>query len=488
MTTRETCGEPIHSKYPNVLCELEKGHDAIYKHRLLTTFEREVKRKAIIQGETFYKSPKPLQHCVGGHPESYFCSPSCSNLPKQDAIQGDTFEAHVSEEQAETQLQEEKLRVARLMEQRPYDPARPLPKVPCSFSANDWCYVHQSLSCKNSFEKNVETKSSQSCKVCEKCGYTAWAISAETGDTLYCAVCDARSRDFATERDSAREELRIVRHRKPLGDHTAKGIRACMQTFAALDASDEEVASLNNTTGAITEHHGSKYLRLIHSAVEFAQCINVDVYAVLDAFSVSCPGRQQAIKKLLCAGLRGKGSQLDDLIGAQEALTRAIELQKGREGIEYDYEAEENRTMEQLEGFEEAVSAQVAVETARLELGIGEQVEEIERLRNACPRYEEELVAIDIAFGNASALDDCETRPQKIQKMYREIHQLEAFRIDRKQREREHVELVKTINEERIKNKHLDDQVRQQGVLLEARQNEVERLTKMINNTERSLD
>jgi hypothetical protein len=57
----------------------------------------------------------------------------------------------------------------------------------------------------------------------------------------------------------------------------------------------------------------------------------VDVYAVIEAFDVRCPGRQQAIKKLLCAGLRGKGSQVEDLIGADAALSRAVELQRSRE-------------------------------------------------------------------------------------------------------------------------------------------------------------
>ena len=83
-------------------------------------------------------------------------------------------------------------------------------------------------------------------------------------------------------------------------------------------------------TKTIQEHEGSKYLRLIQSAQD-ATTIRIDIYAVLEAFGVTCPGRQQAIKKLLCAGLRDKGSELDDLIGAEAALSRAIELQKARE-------------------------------------------------------------------------------------------------------------------------------------------------------------
>lgn len=80
----------------------------------------------------------------------------------------------------------------------------------------------------------------------------------------------------------------------------------------------------------INEHEGSKYLRKIRSAVT-SDSIQIDVYAVLEAFAVTCPARAHAIKKLLCAGGRGKGGQLADLIGADAAVSRAIELQKARE-------------------------------------------------------------------------------------------------------------------------------------------------------------
>jgi hypothetical protein len=68
-------------------------------------------------------------------------------------------------------------------------------------------------------------------------------------------------------------------------------------------------------------HSGSKYLRDV-------QLIGgkIDVYAVLVAFGVSCPARQHAIKKLLCAGLRGKGDELQDLHEAGDAIDRAIQI------------------------------------------------------------------------------------------------------------------------------------------------------------------
>lgn len=67
---------------------------------------------------------------------------------------------------------------------------------------------------------------------------------------------------------------------------------------------------------------GSKYLRNI----KLTEDKKTDVYAVLLAFEVTCPARQHAIKKLLCAGLRGKNDVTNDLKEARDAIERAIEL------------------------------------------------------------------------------------------------------------------------------------------------------------------
>lgn len=67
---------------------------------------------------------------------------------------------------------------------------------------------------------------------------------------------------------------------------------------------------------------GSKYLREI-SLIDGKY---VDVYAVLEAFNVISPPVQHAIKKLLCAGIRGKGDELQDLQEAQDAIARAIQM------------------------------------------------------------------------------------------------------------------------------------------------------------------
>lgn len=70
---------------------------------------------------------------------------------------------------------------------------------------------------------------------------------------------------------------------------------------------------------------GSKYLRNIQTIGG-----KVDVYAVLEAFAVTCPARQHAIKKLLCAGLRGKGDSVQDLKEAADAVARAVQMEEAR--------------------------------------------------------------------------------------------------------------------------------------------------------------
>lgn len=59
----------------------------------------------------------------------------------------------------------------------------------------------------------------------------------------------------------------------------------------------------------------------------------IDVYIVLEAFAVKCPGRQHSIKKQLCSGIRGKGDVLQDLGEAGTANIRAIQLEVGREKL-----------------------------------------------------------------------------------------------------------------------------------------------------------
>lgn len=85
-------------------------------------------------------------------------------------------------------------------------------------------------------------------------------------------------------------------------------------------------------TKKIADHEGRKYLKTITSPVD-GRKIQVDIYAVLEAFGVHCQARGHAIKKLLMAGERGKGTVMQDLIGVEAALSRAIELQRDREEL-----------------------------------------------------------------------------------------------------------------------------------------------------------
>jgi len=89
----------------------------------------------------------------------------------------------------------------------------------------------------------------------------------------------------------------------------------------------------SNGRAGIHNHEGKKYLRNILPADEAGKLntqtrngIMVDVYSVLVAFDVTCPATAHAIKKLLCAGTRGKGDAKADLIGAIAAINRAIDI------------------------------------------------------------------------------------------------------------------------------------------------------------------
>lgn len=74
----------------------------------------------------------------------------------------------------------------------------------------------------------------------------------------------------------------------------------------------------------------TKYQRTIRSSVLSGFETTVDVYSVLEAFNVTCPARAHAIKKLLCAGIRGKGDAIQDLEETKVAIQRAIQLEKNR--------------------------------------------------------------------------------------------------------------------------------------------------------------
>ena len=70
----------------------------------------------------------------------------------------------------------------------------------------------------------------------------------------------------------------------------------------------------------------NKYSRKIHDLRDPEQWVEADIYSVLVAWSVACPARAHAVKKLLCAGQRGAKSELQDLEEARAAIDRAIQL------------------------------------------------------------------------------------------------------------------------------------------------------------------
>ncbi len=72
---------------------------------------------------------------------------------------------------------------------------------------------------------------------------------------------------------------------------------------------------------------GKKYDRKIFSKYEDAE-ITIDVYRVLDAFQVTCPATAHAIKKLLCAGIRGHKDNEQDLDEAAQSIEEARQMLK----------------------------------------------------------------------------------------------------------------------------------------------------------------
>ena len=68
---------------------------------------------------------------------------------------------------------------------------------------------------------------------------------------------------------------------------------------------------------------GSKYHRIIQGFG--GDKVTVDIYRVIDAFAVTDPGIQHALKKLLCAGIRGKGDCQQDLSEAIDAVQATLD-------------------------------------------------------------------------------------------------------------------------------------------------------------------
>lgn len=87
--------------------------------------------------------------------------------------------------------------------------------------------------------------------------------------------------------------------------------------------SDADEKYLRDVTPVETVHFGNP-------AGGTPPLFKVDVYAVIEAFGVTCPATAHAVKKLLCAGLRGAKSRLVDLEESRVAIDRAIEMERVR--------------------------------------------------------------------------------------------------------------------------------------------------------------
>lgn len=78
---------------------------------------------------------------------------------------------------------------------------------------------------------------------------------------------------------------------------------------------------------------GSKYRRVIHDLDDPSKMVTVDVYSVTDCFEVTSGPIHHAVKKLLCAGLRGAKSRIQDLRESLDAVQRAIQLELVKEAM-----------------------------------------------------------------------------------------------------------------------------------------------------------
>ncbi len=81
-----------------------------------------------------------------------------------------------------------------------------------------------------------------------------------------------------------------------------------------------------NSSKANFKKDGNKYHREIIGLD--GKRTTVVVYRVLDAFTTNCPATDHAIKKMLCAGLRGHKDKITDYENAIESLEGALSLLK----------------------------------------------------------------------------------------------------------------------------------------------------------------
>jgi hypothetical protein len=165
-----------------------------------------------------------------------------------------------------------------------------------------------------------KTRSSDSSLYDEVCVYCG-ATDSRGSDALDrpCPAAPKKGENAATVTDEGAKAV------------AASGARACNGVLPQVGGQPAFVDPPTIYDRPITEHGGGKYLRRMHSADVSGGSINVDVYCVIEAFGVTCPALQHALKKILACGGRGKGGKIDDLHGVFDAMWRALELQRQRE-------------------------------------------------------------------------------------------------------------------------------------------------------------
>lgn len=104
-----------------------------------------------------------------------------------------------------------------------------------------------------------------------------------------------------------------------------------VQKDDALPDPDEASGTLTaSDPGVVTLGTPNKYARTIYPLQ--GEPAQIDVYRVLDAFAVTDPAIQHAVKKLLMPGERGAKSTIQDLEEAAFSVKQAVELMKQKGG------------------------------------------------------------------------------------------------------------------------------------------------------------
>ena len=78
-----------------------------------------------------------------------------------------------------------------------------------------------------------------------------------------------------------------------------------------------------------TQFSGDKYVRTLIGLD--GKVARTDVYRVLDAFDVTDAAMAHAAKKVLCAGIRGKGPSLQDKQEAIDSIQASILMEKQKQ-------------------------------------------------------------------------------------------------------------------------------------------------------------